>query len=173
MTELFVLHIESYYPEDEYFEDTQYINDSEKPCIVTGYNLSIIIFYNYVASNDAQSKFTLLTDNITFIKENDDNYTATHKYNHFALKDISSINLLISRMSGGDDWIENLRGICGKYNLHKLQLCDFQKHEYTTFDKVKQKLTDSNRIAFLDVYRLNKNTINGELELIKALPCIS
>jgi hypothetical protein len=158
----FVLHIRSYYPEDYYFEDFQYYNDDGnydgKHLIYQdnndGRNFSVIIYYDNIIQ-----RFVLLTDNIIFMKKEDNTYTTTHKYNEFTSANISHICLLLRRMSFG---LNNESGISGTYNLHNLLL-----REYTEYTDLEKQLKNANQIAFLETYILGDDTIESELEMIK------
>ncbi len=158
-----VLHIISYYPEDELFEDDQYYSENKQ--VSSGTNLSVIIYFDKL-----RDQYVLLTDNIEFINNEETNtYTTIHKYNSFRLKTISLILLLLSRLSFNYDFLENC-SIYGKYNLYKVNIDSLCNMPYNTF---LEKLTESNRVCSLDMFTLNKKNIDNELEMIKEMTILN
>ncbi len=175
MSDLFVLHIRSYYPDDYFFEETQYLNDKDNIDSHSGHNiiqynnkgrnLSTIIYYDKCID-----KFVLLTDNITFIINNENNsYSTEHKYNRFILSNISTINLLLSRMASCFNCKEKLTSVTGTYHLHRLCINDSFLFTNISYYDFSEKLTEENKVIYIHLFDLNKNTINDELEMIKHL----
>lgn len=173
MSELFVLHIRSYYPYDYYFEEMQYLNNIENICSGRnlyqdnniGRNLSTIIYYDIYVD-----KFVLLTDNITFTLNGDKTtYNTTHKYNRFVLENDIYISILLSRMAFDNNIYELLQGFHGKYNLHKLVVDETISYENMLYNQFIEFLTETNKIIYFDCFRFNKVAIREELELIKHL----
>jgi len=164
MSEIYVLHLEAFCPEDEEFGDElflkpgdnirHYINDN------VGYRLSIIIYYDIRIE-----QYIVFTDNITYTisDPNTDIYNCEHKYNRFHSSNIDNIYLLLIRMGSWSYTPDMSDGVYGKYNLHKVK-APLVGNSFETF---MPNLTDQTKMAYLHSYGLSNKTISLELKMMK------
>lgn len=147
-----ILHIDSYTPESEYFEEEYYNIETS--------NLSVIMYYD-----DNIKSFVFLTNNKKFkiINEELNTYESFDKYGKFNSNNIDAIFTLLTRMDINSDCdYERINGI---YNLYKT---DYKPlYTYASYDKILKNLNPMNLTAYCECYRLDKKNLELELGMLK------
>jgi hypothetical protein len=151
MTQL-VLHIDSYTPESEYFEEEQYNVETS--------NLSVIIYYDQLINS-----FVFLTNNKKFkiVDDDPDKYELFNKYEKFNSNNIDAVITLLSRMNINKQYVNDR--IYGIYKLYKID--HESSYDNASYDKILKKLNSINLTAYCECYFLDKKNLEIELVMLK------